>query len=239
MPVDSPVSERTTVACLLLLTFATGIVDADHLRPVVQRLFAQDMFSGWGIRTLSSAHAFYNPLSYHRGSVWGVEQGTVLFGLRRFGFDTPAHDLAKAMFDLAQLYPEYRVPECVGGYARSSAPTPGAYPRTNTPQLWNATSFPLAMQVLLGLLPLAPFRTLVVDPKLPAWLPDVIVHNLRVGSAVATLRCWRNKAGESRFKVLSKVGTLHVVRQPPPESLEAGLAERAGAALETAVRAIS
>jgi len=218
---------------------ATGIIDSDHLRPVVGRLFAPDMFSGWGIRTLSSSHAFYNPLSYHRGTVWAVEQGTILFGLRRFGFDARAHDLAKAMFDLARLYAEHRIPECIGGYARSAAPTPGAYPRANTPQLWNATSFPLAMQVLLGLLPLAPFKALVVDPSLPAWLSDVIVHDLRVGEARVTLRCWRNDAGESRFEVLNKVGTLRVVRQPPPESLEAGLGERAGAALETAVRAVS
>jgi len=212
---------------------ATGIVDSDHLRPVVGRLFAPDMFSGWGIRTLSSAHAFYNPLSYHRGTVWQVEQGTILFGLRRFGFDARVHDLARAIFDLAQLYPEHRIPECVGGYSRAETPTPGAYPRANTPQLWNATSFPLAMQVLLGVLPLAPFNTLVVDPRLPAWLPDVIVHDLRVGGARVTLRCSRDESGESHFEVMNKVGTLHIVRQPPPESLEAGLAERARDALES------
>ena len=206
---------------------ATGIIDADHLRPVVGRLFAPDMFSGWGIRTLSSSHAFYNPLSYHRGTVWAGEQGTMLFGLRRFGFDARAHDLARAMFDLAQLYPEHRIPECIGGYTRAESPVPGAYPRANTPQLWNATSFPLALQVLLGILPVAPFNTLIVDPQLPAWLPDVIVRDLRVGDACVTLRFRRNDRGESHFEVLNQVGTLHVVRQPPPESIAAGLGERA------------
>ena len=218
---------------------ATGIIDADHVRPVVGRLFAPDMFSGWGIRTLSSSHAFYNPLSYHRGTVWAVEQGTILFGLRRFGFDARAHDLARAMFDLAQLYPEHRIPECIGGYGRAESPVPGAYPRANTPQLWNASSFALAMQVLLGVLPLAPFNTLVVDPKLPAWLPDVIIRDLRVGEARVTLRCRRDDAGESHFEVLNQVGTLHVVRQPPPESLEAGATERARDALESLFRRAS
>src|SRR5262245_38764615 len=217
---------------------ATGIIDADHLRPVVGRLFAPDMFSGWGIRTLSSSHRFYNPLSYHRGTVWAVEQASILFGLRRFGFDARAHDLAKAMFDLAQLYPEYRIPECVGGYARSEAPTPGAYPRANTPQLWNATSIALTMQVLLGVVPLAPFNTLVVDPKLPEWLPDIVVHDLRGGEARVTLRCWRAGGGTSRFEVVKKTGTLHVVRQPPPEA-DAGLIHRAQALAETALRAVS
>jgi glycogen debranching enzyme len=217
---------------------ATGIVDVDHLRPVVDRLFAPDMFSGWGVRTLSSSHAFYNPLSYHRGTVWAVEQATLLFGLRRFGFDARAHDLAKALFDLAQLYPEYRIPECVGGYARADAPTPGAYPRANTPQLWNATSFPLAVQVLLGLLPLAPLNTLVVDPSLPEWLPEVVVRDMRVGNARVTLRCWRTESGASRFQVLNKSGTLHVVRQPPPEA-DAGFLQRAQRLAETALRAVS
>ena len=92
---------------------------------------------------------------------------------------------------------------------------------------------------MLGLLPLAPFNTLVVDPALPEWLPEVIVHNLPVGEARVTLRCWREAAGASRFEVLNKSGTLHVVRQPPPESVEAGLAERATAAVESAVRAVS
>ena len=215
---------------------AAGIIDTDHLRPVGGWLFAPDMFSGWGIRTLSSSHAFYNPLSYHRGTVWAVEQATILFGLRRFGFDARAHDLAKAMFDLAQLYPEHRIPECVGGYGRSEAPTPGAYPRANAPQLWNATSLTLIMQVLLGLLPLAPFNMLVVDPELPEWLPDVVVHDLRVADARLTLRCWRTRAGKSRFDVLTKVGTLHVVRQPPPEA-DVGFIQRAHALAETVLRA--
>jgi hypothetical protein len=69
---------------------ACGIIGRDRLPSLVERLFAPDLFSGWGIRTLSNAHAFYNPLSYHRGTVWTVEQATIVFGLRRFGFDARA-----------------------------------------------------------------------------------------------------------------------------------------------------
>jgi hypothetical protein len=93
------------------------------------------------------------------------------------------------------------------------------------------------MQVLLGLLPLAPFNTLVVDPKLPEWLPDVIVRDVRVGEARVTLRCWRDAGGTSRFEILDRVGTLHIVRQPPPESIEAGFAQRTAAIGETLLRA--
>ena len=215
---------------------ACGIIDRDRLPAVVGRMFAPDMFSGWGIRTLSSAHPFYNPLSYHRGTVWPVEQATIVFGLRRFGFDARALDLAQALVDLAQLYPEYRIPECVGGYARGERPVPGAYPRANTPQLWNATAFPLIVQTILGLVPFAATRTLLVDPVLPTWIPELILRDLRVGDAKVTLRFWRTADGESKWAVLHQQGTLHVLRQPAPESLSATWTDRTVAVLESILK---
>jgi glycogen debranching enzyme len=215
---------------------ATGIIAGDHLRPVVGRLFAPDMFSGWGIRTLSSDHVFYDPLSYHRGTVWAVEQGTIVFGLRRFGFNARAIELSQAMFDLADLYPEYRIPECVGGYARGDHETPGAYPRANTPQLWNATSFPLMIQSLLGLLPLAQIGTLVIDPILPEWLPSIVVSDLRVGEARLTLSFTRRGDGTTDWDVVHQQGTLRVVRQPPPESVTAVVTDRVWGLVESLTR---
>jgi glycogen debranching enzyme len=212
---------------------ATGIIDRDHVASVVGRLFAPDMFSGWGVRTLSADHAYYNPLSYHRGTVWAVEQATIVFGLRRFGFDARALDLSRALFDLAALYPEHRIPECIGGFARGTHPAPGAYPQANTPQLWNATAFPLVVQSLAGIVPLAPYDTLIVDPLLPDWLPELLLENLRVGSASVTLRFSRDGAGQSQFDILHKRGTLHIVRQPPPESLNASLWQRVQGAMES------
>jgi hypothetical protein len=127
-----------------------------------------------------------------------VEQGTIVFGLRRYGCEARAHDLAGAMLDLARLYPEYRIPECVGGYARGERPTPAAYPQANTPQLWNATAFPLIVQSLLGLIPLAPYDLLA----------------------------WRTPQGSSDYEVVSTRGTLRIVRQPPPEALNVTLWDR-------------
>lgn len=213
---------------------ATGIIDAAHLPVVVERMFEPDLFSGWGVRTLSSRHAYYNPMSYHRGSVWAVEQATIVFGLRRFGFTERSLELTRALFDLAMLYGGYRIPECVGGYGRGERATPAAYPRANTPQLWNATAFPLAMQAMLGIVPLAPVATLVLDPALPAWMPDVVVRDLRVGEAKASLRFRRTADGSSSWEVLEKTGRLRVVRQPPPESLSATRGERVLDLMQTA-----
>src|SRR5207237_10444556 len=104
---------------------ATGIIDDEHLPQVVGRMFAPDLFSGWGVRTLSTNDKAYNPIDYHLGSVWAVENASIVFGLRRFGFDQRAVDLSKSLFDLATLYSGYRIPETVGGYARSEWATPG------------------------------------------------------------------------------------------------------------------
>jgi hypothetical protein len=121
----------------------------------------------------------------------------------------------------------------VGGYARGRRPFPGAYPRSNTPQLWNSTVFPLLLQSLLGLQPLAPLNLLVVDPHLPDWLPDVTIDNLRVGQARATVRFWRDADGDSHGEIVRKHGPLHLLRQPPVESLKVGIPERLGALVET------
>jgi glycogen debranching enzyme len=210
---------------------ATGILDRHRVPRVVARLMAPDMFSGWGVRTLSSAHRAYNPLSYHLGTVWAVENATICFGMRRFGAAAPAQRLARALFDLAGLYPGGRIPEAVGGYRRDEHPTPGAYPRANSPQTWNASALPLVVQTLLGLMPYAALSTIVVDPALPVWLPDVEVHGLRVGSTTASLRAFRDEQGRSHLRVLEKDGPLHVLRQPPPEALGVGPLRRLRALL--------
>jgi glycogen debranching enzyme len=212
---------------------ASGIISDEHLPRVVGRLFAPDMFSGWGIRTLSTEHPSYNPLAYHLGTVWPVENATIAFGLRRFGFDARAVDLARATIDLASLYERGRIPECVGGYARSEFPHPGAYPRANPIQAWNQSAFPLLLHTILGLQPVATLSLLVVDPVLPSWLPEVVVRDLRLGGAVATLRFWRDRSGESHAEVVRKRGTFHLLRQPPPESLTTGLRDRMGALVES------
>jgi glycogen debranching enzyme len=215
---------------------ATGIVADEHVPPVVGRLFAPDMFSGWGIRTLSTAHPAYNPVAYHLGTVWPVENATIAFGLRRYGFDQRAVELARSLFDLAALYDGGRVPECVGGYGRAEFSHPGAYPRANPLQAWNQSAIPLLLHTLLGLQPVAALDLLVVDPVLPGWLSEVTLENLRIGGATATIRFERDRrSGRSHGEVVRKRGTLRVLHQPPPESLRDGVRERVGALITSLI----
>ncbi|MBD3314243.1 MAG: hypothetical protein GF344_00520 [Chitinivibrionales bacterium] len=208
---------------------ATGIVDSKHIPRLIRRMFSPDLFSGWGIRTLSTLNPAYNPLSYHLGSVWPVENASIAFGLRRYGFDEHALMLMRCIYELAGLWSAGHTPECVGGYPRGEFPHPHAFPRANVPQLWNEAAWGLFAQVLLGIRPVAVAHTLLVDPVLPPWLPDLKLERLRVGEVECSLCFYRDSSGKSRVKVLKKSGRLHVVRQPPVNSLTSGPLGRLGA----------
>ena len=211
----------------------TGIIDESRLERVVERLFQPDMFSGWGIRTISALNPAYNPQSYHLGSVWAVENGSILFGLRRYGFDDRTEQLARALYDLALLWPDGRIPEAVGGYAREDYPVPGAYPRANAPQAWNQSIWAILVQTLLGMRPAGELGLLLIVPKLPAWLPEITLRGLRVGRASVDIRFHRDDRGRSRYDVLSKRGRLRVLRQPPKDALHVGIWDRLGALADT------
>jgi glycogen debranching enzyme len=196
----------------------TGILSSEHVPRLVRRLFEPDLFSGWGIRTLSTQNPAYHPLDYHLGSIWPVENATIAFGLRRYGLADRAAELVRALYDLALLWPSGRVPECVGGYGRDEISHPGCYPRANRPQLWNQSVWPLAAQSLLGLVPYAPAKMLMVDPALPEWLPELEIERLRVGGSTVTLRFERQRDGTTSYEVKERDGKIRVVRQPWLES---------------------
>jgi glycogen debranching enzyme len=206
---------------------AAGIVEEQHVATTANRLMADDLFSGWGIRTLSSQNPAYNPYSYHRGSVWPVEQGSFAIGFLRYGLHDHLQRLARGMFDAAAVFEHFRLPELFSGHARTAdQPFPALYPQGNSPQAWSASTLFLIVQAMLGVYPYAPLHTLFVDPHLPAWLPSVTLHGLRVGDAAVDLIFQRDEDGRTDYRILDKCGTLHVIRQPSPWSLTAGAGER-------------
>jgi glycogen debranching enzyme len=205
---------------------AAGLVSAEHARAVVERLLAPDLFSGWGIRTLSTEHPSYNPWSYHLGSVWPVENVTFALGMKRYGFDVQAEQLVTALFAAAGHFRELRLPEALGGHAADDVPVPSIYPGSNSPQAWSASALVMAVQVLLGLYPFAAARTLaLVRPRLPEWLDRLTLRNVRVGDAAISLRFDRESDGSASHRVLERTGTLHVLTAPPPDASPRGPVE--------------
>jgi glycogen debranching enzyme len=201
---------------------AAGLVPAGRGRAVAHRLMAPDMFSGWGIRTLSSKHPAFNPFSYHRGTVWPVEQATIGFGFARYGAWGELDRLAHGFFDVSELFGEGRLPEVVGGVQRDAEhPHPGIYPDSCEPQGWSSSAVIQMVQALLGMVAVAPARLLIIDPHLPEWLPDLRLEGLTVGSTRVDLSFRRTPSGRTRFEVSRREGALMVVRQPPPQAAEA------------------
>jgi len=216
---------------------ASGIVPPERGRQVAARLMAPDMFSGWGIRTLSADHVAYNPFSYHRGSVWPVEQATIGFGFARYGAWDELHTLARGVFDSTELFIEHRLPEVIGGVQRDDLhPHPGLYPHSCEPQGWSASAVVQLVQALLGMVAFAPMGLLVVDPHLPEWLPDLRLTGLRVGKATLDIRFERKPSGRTTWRVLDRDGWVRVVRQPPPQAPGSGPLGRAAALLGSLTR---
>jgi glycogen debranching enzyme len=131
----------------------SGIVDEDKAARVVERLMAPDMFSGWGIRTLSSKMARYNPLSYHNGSIWPHDNSIIATGLHRYGFIKEANEVINSILDAASNFSLHRLPELFGGYPRRERSFPVPYPMANSPQAWASGSIVYFLETMLGVTP--------------------------------------------------------------------------------------
>lgn len=129
----------------------SGILDAEYATAVVERLMAPDLFSGWGIRTLSTEAGRYNPLSYHNGSVWPHDNSLIASGMARYGFHVEARRVAEAMIEASSHFPDHRLPELFGGYPRRAHSFPIPYPAANAPQAWACGAVIYLLETMLGI----------------------------------------------------------------------------------------
>jgi glycogen debranching enzyme len=179
----------------------SGIIEPKRAAAVVKRLMQKDMWSGWGIRTLSSDHPSFNPYNYQTGAVWPHDNSLIVLGMRRYGFDAEAAALARDISGAASHFLLNQLPELYAGLQRDSTGFPVQYLGANVPQAWAAgTPFAL-LQAMLGIHPDAPRGKLYVDPALPPWLPDVKLIDLRLGRRRFDIRFWRD-GKETQFEVL-------------------------------------
>src|SRR2546423_1285463 len=158
---------------------ASGIVPPDRANRVVDRLMQPDMWSGWGIRTLSTHHPSYNPYSYHLGSVWPHDNATIAGGFRRAGRHTEAQQIAEGIFAAAERFDRYSLPELWAGVAREPGAYPVPYLGTNVPQAWAAASVFRLIGILCGIHTAGNAKVIYVNPDLPDWLPNLTLTNLR------------------------------------------------------------
>jgi glycogen debranching enzyme len=198
---DGEKSKVLTVASNAGHCLWSGIVPSDRAKKIVERLMAPDMWTGWGIRTLSAANPAFNPYNYQTGTVWPHDNSLIAMGFKYYGFGAEAariaHDISKAAshFLLNQL------PELYTAFQRDEMTFPVQYVGANVPQAWAAGSAFMFTQAMLGFLPDAPRNKLYIDPLLPEWLPDLTIRDLRIGRNKFDIRFWR-EGERTEFEVL-------------------------------------
>ncbi len=128
----------------------SGIMDESRAGAMVRRLLRDDMFSGWGIRSMSSEDAGFNPLRYHTGTVWPHDTAIVAAGMRRYGYDEEAAKVCTALLEAAEAFSN-QLPEVFAGFPRDDSGVPVEYPDALKPQSWAAAAPLLAIRTLMGL----------------------------------------------------------------------------------------
>jgi glycogen debranching enzyme len=188
-----------------------GILSFEKARSVAERLQAPDMFSGWGIRTLSSTSPAYNPMGYHVGSVWPHDNGLIAAGLRSLGFTEQALEVAQGIFDMTAQQPYQCPPELFCGFDRTPEDSPVRYPVACSPQAWATGTVFQLLQTMVNLVPDVPNNCLrIVQPTLPKSINYMSLKNFKIGQTLLDLEFERSQEATS-CRVVRKRGNLRVV----------------------------
>jgi glycogen debranching enzyme len=188
----------------------TGIAAPERARRVAQTLLGAGSFSGWGVRTADSSAALYNPMSYHNGSVWPHDNALIAWGLSRYGLQEDAVKITTGLFEASQFLDLHRLPELFCGFAWRAGEGPTLYPVACAPQAWSAAAVFLLVQSCLGLSVSTVHREVRFSyPLLPAFLRELQIHNLRVGSASVDLLLRRHGA-DVGINVLRREGDVQI-----------------------------
>jgi glycogen debranching enzyme len=198
---------RTSNAGQLLFT---GIVGVERARKVAADLMRPHFFTGWGIRTVALGEARYNPMSYHDGSIWPHDNALIALGFARYGLKRSVAHLFKGLFDAATYMDLRRLPELFCGFRREKGRGPTLYPVACAPQAWaSATPFTL-LEAALGLeFDAKRGEIRLRNPRLPEFLDEVVLHELRLGPSTVDLRVSRH-GEEVALEVLRTRGQIQV-----------------------------
>jgi glycogen debranching enzyme len=174
----------------------SGAVPPERVDSVVDALMGPGLWSGWGVRTMATTEAAYNPLSYHNGTVWPHENSLIAAGLAAHERWPEAQRIARRILDAAAYF-DYQLPEVFAGLPRADTPFPIAYPTAARPQAWAAGAPVLLLQVLLGLRPDRERQVLTTTaPELPSW-----ARRLRLTGIRAFDRLWDVRLEEGRVGI--------------------------------------
>jgi glycogen debranching enzyme len=189
----------------------TRIADLERGQRVIETLLSPRGFSGWGVRTVATGEARYNPMSYHDGSVWPHDNAIAAAGMARYGRTDGALRILESMFAASQMIDLRRLPELFCGFERRHGEGPTAYPVACSPQSWASASVLLMLQACLGLEIDAPEgQVRFTQPRLPDPVEELWISDLQVGDAKLDLVLQR-RPGDVGISVLNKSGSVQVI----------------------------
>ena len=188
----------------------TGIAKPEKANIVAEQLMRNQLFSGWGIRTIATTEARYNPMSYHNGSVWPHDNALIALGMARCGLHKPLERLFNGLFDAATYMDMRRLPELFCGFRRGHERGPTLYPVACAPQAWaSATPFTL-IEASLGL-QFDPVGNEIRlrNPSLPSFLDEMVLRDLQLNGSSIDLKVRRHRSSVS-VEVLEQRGALQL-----------------------------
>ena len=183
----------------------TEIAHVAKAKKVARAMLGDDMFSGWGIKTLSSKEIRHNPMSYHNGSVWPHDNALMAYGFSKYGLIKPVEKVLRGMFETSMFEKDQRLPELFCGFKRRKGRGPTAYPVACSPQAWAVGAVFLLVQAMLGLEIDGINGTIVLNqPFLPPYLNKIKISKLRVGKEKDVEFEVSKEKGEIKATLLSK-----------------------------------
>jgi glycogen debranching enzyme len=188
-----------------------GISTEAHARLITRGLLDDVFFSGWGIRTIATSEARYNPMSYHNGSVWPHDNALLAFGMSRYNMKEEALKVLEGLFEASTFAAQHRLPELFCGFDRLPGEGPTLYPVACEPQAWASAAVFLLLQACLGLSIEATEKRIVFTyPVLPPFADNIVIRGIRVGAASADVALGRY--GEDvGVNVLNREGPVDLV----------------------------
>jgi glycogen debranching enzyme len=203
-----PCRVRTSNAGQCLLS---GIADPARARRIARTLAGDAFFTGWGLRTVASTERRFNPMSYHNGSVWPHDNALIAAGAARYGHGDLARRVMTGLFDASIAMDLHRLPELFCGFPRRPGESPTLYPVSCSPQAWSSAAVLLLLQACLGLVLRAGEKKIMfMQPKLPEYLQQVRIENLRLADARVDLTLTRHR-GDVVVDVPRREGRVEVM----------------------------
>ncbi|MFZ0807545.1 MAG: amylo-alpha-1,6-glucosidase [Candidatus Sulfotelmatobacter sp.] len=194
----------------------TGISRPEHAARLVNTLMGDQLYCGWGIRTLGSRELRYNPMSYHNGSVWPHDNAIIARGLARYGYKHEASQILTALFDASMFMPRNRLPELFCGFhRRTESEGPTLYPVACSPQAWSSAAAYLLLQACLGIeLNSAHGSVSFSSPYLPERLSEIRFSNLRLGASSIDIALHRDQ-DKIALEILRNEGGVNIQLYDP------------------------